>query len=233
MRSRVRNLVSDQLNYYRARAAEYDEWWLREGPYDLGPEANEIWRAETGALDGVLEAFQPKGKVLELAAGTGIWSKKLLPYASALTLVDGSQEMLAINRSRLRSDKVQYIEADIFNWWPKQKFDTVFFAFWLSHVPAEYFRDFWGMVRSALSPEGRVLFVDSFTDSTSSATVHELRSRGAKMTRRLRDGREFSICKIFYEPDKLKNALEAIGWRIELHKTERYFIYGYGAPDDA
>ncbi|UCH49657.1 MAG: class I SAM-dependent methyltransferase [Betaproteobacteria bacterium] len=233
MTSPATSIVAEQLNYYRARAAEYDEWWLRQGRYDLGPKANAQWRTERALLDRVLDSFRPKGRILELAGGTGIWSEKLLSFASQLTIVDGSAEMLAINKARLKSDKVQYIEANIFDWRPAEPFDTVFFGFWLSHVPSESFDHFWGMVRSCLSPQGRVLFIDSFRESTSTATVRELRDRGSTMIRRLNDGREFKVCKIFYDPGKLANELQAIGWCIDVFQTKRYFIYGYGAPHDA
>ena len=48
-------VLSEQLDYYRARALEYDKWWLREGRFDRGPEANARWFAETTELERVLE----------------------------------------------------------------------------------------------------------------------------------------------------------------------------------
>ena len=33
-------LLREQLDYYRARAAEYDQWWLRQGRYDRGAALN-------------------------------------------------------------------------------------------------------------------------------------------------------------------------------------------------
>ena len=41
------NILKDQIDYYRARAAEYDQWWYRTGRYDRGPEFNARWHAET------------------------------------------------------------------------------------------------------------------------------------------------------------------------------------------
>ena len=32
------SLVQEQIAYYRARAPEYDDWWLRTGRYDSGDE---------------------------------------------------------------------------------------------------------------------------------------------------------------------------------------------------
>jgi hypothetical protein len=36
-------LLEGQLAYYRARADEYDDWFLRRGRHDRGPEWNRRW----------------------------------------------------------------------------------------------------------------------------------------------------------------------------------------------
>jgi hypothetical protein len=36
-------LLSEQLAYYHARANEYDEWFLRQGRYDRGPDHRTAW----------------------------------------------------------------------------------------------------------------------------------------------------------------------------------------------
>jgi len=38
--------LADQRAYYAARAAEYDEWFNRQGRYDYGPDLNARWWAE-------------------------------------------------------------------------------------------------------------------------------------------------------------------------------------------
>jgi hypothetical protein len=47
--------------------------------------------------------------------------------------------------------------------------------------------------------------------------------------RRLADGSEHRIVKVFYEPDRLADQLEQLGWVAELAGTSR-FIYGSAAP---
>src|SRR5436309_13655138 len=130
-------LIDEQIAYYRARAEEYDQWWLRQGRYDRGPEVNAAWFAEIETVRAALDAFNPRGDVLELACGTGIWSQELARYADTLTLVDSSPEVLAINATRVQHPRVQRIEASIFDWHPERQYDVVFFSFWLSHVPLE------------------------------------------------------------------------------------------------
>ncbi|HEU4619535.1 MAG TPA: class I SAM-dependent methyltransferase, partial [Gammaproteobacteria bacterium] len=156
-----RTFLARQLDYYRERAAEYDEWWLRRGRYDRGAALNGEWFADAADLQAALEAFRPRGRVLELACGTGIWTERLAPFASTLVAVDGSSEMLAINAARLGGGAVRYVHADLFDWAPEETFDTIFLGFWLSHVPPERFAAFWDLVRRCLAPDGRVFFVDS------------------------------------------------------------------------
>ena len=48
--------LGEQRRYYRARAGEYDEWFLRRGRYDHGPELNARWHAEVGTVRAALAA---------------------------------------------------------------------------------------------------------------------------------------------------------------------------------
>jgi ubiquinone/menaquinone biosynthesis C-methylase UbiE len=158
-------LLEGQLAYYRARAGEYDEWFLRTGRYDRGPEWNRRWFSELEQVRRELRVFGPAGEVLELACGTGLWTVELARHAASITAVDASPEVLEINRSRLREagseTPVRHVLADLFDWSPQKTYDVVFFGFWLSHVPPARFAAFWELVRSALGPGGRVFFVDS------------------------------------------------------------------------
>jgi 2-polyprenyl-3-methyl-5-hydroxy-6-metoxy-1,4-benzoquinol methylase len=220
-------VLTEQLDYYRARAAEYDKWWLREGRFDRGPEANSRWFAETSELERVLERFGPRGEVLELACGTGLWTRHLVTYADSLTAVDAAPEVLAVNQARVGDDRVRYVKADLFDWTPDARYDACVFTFWLSHVPEERFAGFWSMVAGALKPGGRVLFIDSARTERSTAADHVLPEAAQDtMTRRLDDGREFQIVKRFYEPGALEGRLAELGWQATVGATAEFFIYG-------
>lgn len=225
-------LLSEQLSYYRARAGEYDRWWQREGRFDRGPDANRRWREEATELERVLERFAPHGEVLELACGTGLWTRHLVHLADTVTAVDAAPEVLAINRARVTDDRVRYVQADLFDWSPPpHAFDACVFAFWLSHVPQQRFAAFWDMVGGALAPGGRVLFIDSARTHRSTAADHVLpEADQTTMTRRLDDGREFRIVKQFYEPDALTAQLDTLGWDCDAGSTGEFFIYGIASP---
>lgn len=220
-------LLAEQLAYYRARADEYDQWFFRQGRSDRGPELNRRWFAEIAEVECALDACCPRGRILELACGTGLWTRHLVRSSNDVTAVDASPEMIAQNRTRLPDSQVRYIQADLFDWQPDSEFDFVFIGFWLSHVPPERFEPFWELVRRCLAPAGRMFFVDSLYEPTSSAHDHRLEGPEATtLKRRLNDGREFRIYKIFHRPEELAARLRALGWNVSVRSTATYFFHG-------
>ncbi len=227
-------LLDEQVAYYRARAAEYDQWWFRTGRFDRGPDNNAAWQHDVmlveSAVAAVLAARRPS-RVLELACGTGLFTRHLAPAAAAVTAVDAAPEVIAVNRNRVGAPNVRYLQANLFDFEPDGRYDCVFMSFWLSHVPDARFASFWAMVARALAPGGFAYVVDSAHDPTSTAANHPVPDRHAGIvTRRLDDGREFRIVKVFHEPRALDARLAAVGLTSQMEQTPRYFIYGGVRP---
>jgi SAM-dependent methyltransferase len=223
------DLIEQQIAYYRARAAEYDQWWTRTGRYDRGLSQRARWLHEISVLERALAAQAPLGRVLELACGTGIWTERLASISDHVLAIDASPEAIALNRARVNAARVDYQLANIFEEPDIAAADFVFFAFWLSHVPRSRFDVFWRFVMRSLRPRGRVFFIDSLAESTSTAVDHVLDETG-EVRRRLNDGREFNIVKLFYEPSALAATLADLGWRPDVRSTGTYFIYGTANP---
>ena len=211
------DVLAEQKRYYAARAPEYDDWWYRRGRYTRDPEHERRWLLDVAELEEHLRVFAPRGDVLELAAGTGIWTRRLVPSADRVVAVDANAETLALN-----TPAAEVVVADIFSWEPTQQFDVVFFSFWLSHVPEERFAEFWSFVRSALRPGGRVFLIDS--GPSEAAGDSELQ------VRQLADGREFTIVKRFWQPGELAERLAALGFDLDLALTGHgLFLHGGSA----
>jgi len=228
------SLLADQIAYYRARAGEYDEWWFRQGRFDRGPELNAAFFADVAFVEGALYAFldaaRPR-RVLELACGTGLFTRHLAPRVARVTAVDASPEVIACNRARVARDNVDYILADLFEWTPQERYDLVFMSFWLSHVPFARFDALWSMVREALVDGGRAYVIDSALDATSTARDHPAPDAEAGIvTRKLNDGRQFRIVKLFHDPRLLNRKLAANGFHAAIERTPRYFIHGPVVP---
>ncbi len=225
-----RSILQEQVAYYRARAAEYDEWHLRQGRYDRGAAHNFQWGAELDAVRSALERARPFGKCLELACGTGLWTACLAAGAADLTAIDASPETIALNRTKIGNAPVQYVVADLFEWWPPETYDFVFFGFWLSHVPAQQFNRFWETVRAALKPGGRAFFIDGLATQETTARDHAAIDDSGVMERKLNDGRTFNIVKVFHDPPQLERQLRDLGWRGSVGTTGEFFYYGCMEP---
>jgi 2-polyprenyl-3-methyl-5-hydroxy-6-metoxy-1,4-benzoquinol methylase len=222
------SILQQQIEYYRARAAEYDEWFYRQGRYNRGAESNQQWFDEAAEVREALLALPKQGHVLELAAGTGIWTLELLKIAEHLTIVDASPEMLAINQAKHNSANVTSLQADLFEWQPEQQYDMIFFGFWLSHVPPEKLHDFLKTISAALKPDGTLFMLDSRKTPDSTAKDHQLPEEGTTLERKLNDGRKFEIVKIFYEPESLEESFLKVDIAAKAHLTDNFFIYLQG-----
>jgi demethylmenaquinone methyltransferase/2-methoxy-6-polyprenyl-1,4-benzoquinol methylase len=208
------DLLSQQISYYRARAPEYEA-----GALEL-PGGEEIEEA--------LDRFHPSGDVLELACGTGHWTKQLLRHADTVTAVDASPEMLAIASERVAHDgRVSFVEADLFEWRPERTYDVVFFGFWISHVPLERFDSFWSLVADCLTPSGRVFFTDDAYRTPDELIEGETSST---IRRRLEDGSDFRLVKVPHTASGLERRLSELGWWIQVHQTSGPFYWGSGSP---
>jgi len=73
---------------------------------------------------------------LEIGCGTGKNTAWLITKCDDVTAVDLSDEMLAIAKQKINSDKVQFVQADIRKEWnfPVQSFNLVTFSLVLEHI---------------------------------------------------------------------------------------------------
>ncbi len=206
-------LLAEQRAYYRARADEYDATYPLDEGHDAGARRQ---------LVAALETHAPFGRVLELACGTGQWTGELARHASTVTAVDSSTEALAICRQRVDKPHVSLVRADLFAWHPQQRYDLVFFAAWLSHVPPQRFDAFWALVANCLTPGGRVFVIDELP---AGSTIEQAAAGQPAPTvrRRLTSGESYRAVKVYYEPD-LRARLTVLGWHAEVRKIGwRYF----------
>jgi 2-polyprenyl-3-methyl-5-hydroxy-6-metoxy-1,4-benzoquinol methylase len=115
MRSeRNEQLLREQLAYYRARAPEYDESLRGHGRYAAAPPPPEGTADEWARIVQAVHGAGTGLNVLELACGTGIWTRELLHVARSITALDGAPEMIALNRASVADERVRYGQVDLF-----------------------------------------------------------------------------------------------------------------------
>ena len=210
--------------YYQARAGEYDDWYLRRGRYSRGPIHDAAWNAELDGAGAWLDGLPMSGEIVELAAGTGWWSP-LLASKGELWLYDAAEAPLELARERLLAHRLR-AHIHVRDAWaePDREVDAVVVTFWLSHVPRERTVEFLALTRRWLKPGGILALMDSLPDPQSGAADNPP-PRDDVAVRRLEDGREFTIVKVFRSPDEIEAALLAAGFAsVEVTTTGRFFV---------
>jgi hypothetical protein len=133
--------------------------------------------------------------------------------------------MLEVARRRLGELPVTFVEADVFRRRPDKEYDTVFFAFWLSHVPLSHFEQFWERVAGAVASGRRVLFVD--TGPEEALHEHFVSTDDVPIVeRRLRDGSSHRVVKVLHESARLERRLAALGWEADIRPVGGTFFAG-------
>jgi SAM-dependent methyltransferase len=208
------DLLAEQIAYYRERAAEYDE--TSYGDVD----------AAAARIERIVTDLDVSGSALELACGTGAWTRALAGQVTDLLAVDSSPEALGIARARCPAT-VRFEVVDLFAWEPPGRYDLVFFGFWISHVPTERVAAFFARLRSWLAPGGRVAFVDE----PAWQSAKEPSTAGPETVRRaLRDGSTHRLVKVYLDPDGLVARLAALGWAAEIRPDGDDWLVGQARP---
>jgi demethylmenaquinone methyltransferase/2-methoxy-6-polyprenyl-1,4-benzoquinol methylase len=221
--------ATELVAYYEARATEYDDWYLRRGRYSRGPIHDAAWSAELDAAGQWLDGLPFSGQIVELAAGTGWWSP-LLAEKGELSLYDAASGPLERARERLVAHRLR-AHLHVRDAWaePDRQVDGLFAGFWLSHVPRGRLDEFLALARRWLHPGGTFAFIDSLQDPQSGAADNP-QPADDEAVRRVGDGRQFRIVKVFYEPAELRAALIRAGFGgAEVTTTGRFFLLGRAA----
>jgi demethylmenaquinone methyltransferase/2-methoxy-6-polyprenyl-1,4-benzoquinol methylase len=213
------------VDYYEARAGEYDDWYLRRGRYAHGPIHDAAWNAELDAAGRWLDALPMSGRIVELAAGTGWWSP-LLAGKGELWLSDAAEAPLDRARERLVAHGLR-AHLHVRDAWAEPEGDpagALFAGFWLSHVERDRTAEFLELARRWLPPGGRLAIIDSLPDPQSGASDHTP-VVDDRSVRRLADAREFSIVKVYRTPDEIADALRSAGFAdVQVTTTGRFFV---------
>lgn len=215
------SILDEQIAYYRARAGEYDRTVLGDSTEADNNSADQF-HGDLGIARDLLLQQGPSGSTLELACGTGIWTAVLQSISEHVTAIDASPEMLEIVRAKLGSSNITYRQADLFNWWPDKQYDLVFFSFFLSHVPPDRLDSFLVAVAAAVAPNGKMIIIDQYAPTAADSQV----AKGDIYAERpLLDGRTFTIVKVFYSLDLLREKLSRLGLHSEGQELGSSFFF--------
>jgi SAM-dependent methyltransferase len=220
--SRVRDQVgADQIAYYRARASWYDDVYTCTGDYDRGPELNGQWLADLTMIEAALSRASLRGACVELGAGTGYWTERVLDRVDRVWALDAVPEVLEIARARLgpRAASVVFEVVDLWRWSPQRVWDAALACFFIEHVPDEVLPDLLGALHGALRP-GATVFV---AEGAAHATEPQVETREI-------DGRQFQVVERRRTAGELTEMFGAAGFSVDVTNLGRY-VYLTGQRD--
>ena len=181
--------MSELAEYYRERAAEYDAVYAK-------PERQQ----DLARLHSLLSPLVAGQRVLEVAAGTGYWTRVLSGSAAAITATDLNAETLDLARAReYGGAAVTFRLADAYalDQVPGE-FDAAFVGFFWSHVLRGDLPRFVAGLRARMGPGARLIVLDNSRVPGSNHPISRTTEAGDTYQRRtLNDGRSFEILKNF------------------------------------
>jgi SAM-dependent methyltransferase len=185
--------------YYRERAAEYDEVYRK-------PERQD----DLARLRQLLPALAAGRRVLEIAAGTGFWTQVLAATSAAITATDLNPETLGVAAGRdYGSAQVRLEVADAYQ--PGAvpgDYDLVFCGFWWSHLRRADVPRFLAGLRRAVAPgTGLILLDNRYVPGSNHPVTRTSQDGDTYQLRRLADGRQYEVLKNFPGRDQLESDL--------------------------
>ena len=207
-------------SYYASRAPEYDQVYLK-------PER----QADLREIERWLPTNFAGATVLEVACGTGYWTRFIAQTAAHVVAIDASPETMRIAESRVPEGKVTFVVGDAYDLPPYAgKFGAAFAGFWFSHVPKARRHAFLRGLNTLLIPGAKVVLLDNRYVEGSSSRITETDSGGnTYQARRLKDGSTHRILKNFPSEADLHSSLLGVGSSGRFSTWDHYWAYEYAA----
>jgi len=190
--------------YYSARAQEYDDWWLGQGPR-FADRDRPSWDEERAELEQAI-ASMPPATTLDVACGTGFLTQHL---RGEITGFDQSAAMLEIAAERVPDGT--FVQGDALDLpFADGEFDRLFTSYFYCHLEEDERERF---LAEAHRVSLELVVVATFRAFERPAERYEERI--------LNDGSRWQVYKRYFEPDAL---LAELGGGEVLFHGERYFL---------
>jgi ubiquinone/menaquinone biosynthesis C-methylase UbiE len=192
------DLRDSMHRYYDARASEYEEAYVL-GTGTASITDPDVFRREVSVLAGIVERFG-RGRLVDLACGTGYWLPFYAPRCSAVTLIDQAPRMLDECHKKIAAldalERMEIVQGDVLEHpFDRRAYDSALVGFLLSHLTDAQEQLLFERLRTTLDVEGRFLILDSAW----SLERARFNAKTERQERRLNDGTTFEIYKRYID----------------------------------
>ena len=209
-------ITEQSAEYYAKTASSHDRIYDRA-------ERQEDLEAMRGHVAEVLRGHT----VLELACGTGYWTRLIAEVADKVVATDINPEMIAMAQLRaMPADKVTLRVADAYDL-PADigDFTAVFIGFWWSHVGREVQEKFLAQLRAKVGKDMFIVLLDDVYVEGSSETVARTDMEGNTYQIRVApDGDRYEIPKTYPSDSALRKKLASSVREIKIVRLEYYWM---------
>ena len=199
-------LIEEMNRYYEARAPWHDEYMDVRSLEEMTKRFSRILDFIRKYLDGQ--------RVLEIACGTGNWTRLIAPLAASVTAVDNSISSLQIAKPKLAEfDNVRLVQANAYKLdCLNREFDVLFSADFWSHIPKKAIESFLNAASGKLSPGAYSIFLDMSWQTFFQSEKSDLDEDVNRVSlRSLPNGSEFHVVKNFPTEDELREIIRPFG----------------------
>ena len=199
----AKDLIEEMNAYYARRAPWHDSYMSY-----TTPEAMEKLLAP---LIKFVEPFIKDMNILEIACGTGNWTRVLSDRARSVTATDVSIETIRIARGK--TSEVENIVYEVIDGYSIDElpgeFDVAFAADFWSHIPKSMIAPFLEKLKLRLKKNGRVIFLDMLYRKEFDEEGFFYDDEGNRISlRTLPDGSRFRVIKNFPSEAELGDTLK-------------------------
>ena len=202
------------LEYYEKRCSEYEAIYAK--PERQGCLAQ---------LEQELCSLVAGKQVLEVACGTGFWTRRMANSAASLYASDASQQLALAARESCEGVNVQAGVVDAFSIPQREQFNCLVAGFFFSHVLVQERSSFLAGVAEALSPSSRVVLFDNRFVPGSSTPISRTTGAGdTYQNRSLVDGSSFEVLKNFPSTDQVASLLGELCSTVSTYENEYFWL---------
>lgn len=178
------------------RAGEYDKVYSRDNP-GRQEELAELYSLSRGTLKG--------RHILDLACGTGFWTRLISEEAASIVGVDINQATLVEAEKKTYHCPVRFIQADVFHTpFNAGEFDGLLLTYLLSHLKRQDIDPLAQKIRNIIKPGSPAFVCDNnLICEMKPDLIWDDDHINSYKIRRLENGNEYRILKNYFEKDEL------------------------------
>ena len=202
------------LDYYEQRQPEYEAIYAK-------PERQQDLRW----LEDQLLLLTADKSVLEIACGTGYWTKKIAATAREVTATDASEALVNTTQLNCKHSNVTTKVMDAFSISAGENYNCVLGGFFISHVLIEQQQQFMTGIAHAMRGNTKLVFFDNRYVEGSSTPVARTDNQGNQyQTRKLSDGSKHEVLKNFLTASQLKQLLEICCRNVCIQESKYFWL---------